>query len=136
MFLPPFLTGLFFSVKLPWNVWMLLPVGFFWLIAGILWWQILDRSQQFGVTPDTVVTGSVSFSPRKKKLFEPERRSFEFRNDAFGNAFAELNRAKLWDPYSPQAIAAKSNRAILQYIGIGLLIVFAIYSLLYGGWEE
>lgn len=136
MFLPPFLTGLFFFVKLPASVWMLLPVGLFWSIAGILWLQILNRSHQFGVAPDTIVTGSVNFTSRKKKLFEPERRRFEFRNDAFGAAFAEVNRAKLWDPRSPQAIAAKSNRAILKNIGIGLLILFAIYSLLNDGGSE
>jgi hypothetical protein len=136
-FIFPFLTTLFFFSKVLEDVarlkferalFMMAPVTLFGSIAGVLWWQILSKSQKYSVPPDTIVSGSLSFSSRKKKLFEPERRRFEFRNEAFANAFLEANRERLWDPRSPTAIHARSNRAILQYAAIVVFVAFAIWA--------
>jgi hypothetical protein len=138
-FIGPFLVTLFFVSKVLEDVarlrferalFMMAPVTLFGLIAAVLWWQILSKSQKYSVPPDTIVSGSLSFSSRKKKLFEPERRRFEFRNEAFAAAFVEANRARLWDPRSPEAINARSNRAMLQWGAIAVFVLFGIWAVI------
>ena len=136
-FIFPFLgTMFFFSIALKdaargnfaRAAFMMAPVVFFGLIAGLLWKQILDKSQQYGVAPATAVSGSFSFSSRKKRLFEPERRRFEFQNEVFARAFVDANRANLWDPRSPQAVNASNTRTLLQYGLIAVVVVFVAWS--------
>jgi uncharacterized membrane protein YeaQ/YmgE (transglycosylase-associated protein family) len=138
-FIFPFLGALFFFSKVLEDAArgnftraavMMAPVLFFGSIAGFLWKQILDTSQQYGIPPDTAVSGSFSFSSRKKRLFEPERRRFEFHNERFAKAFVEANRSNLWDPRSPEAINARNSRTLLQYGLIAVVVLFVAGSVI------
>jgi hypothetical protein len=136
----PSLAFLFFTYKLlvylfqaKWTtaVGMAIPVVLFGGIAGILLSQILSRSRRFGVPPDTSVSGFFTFSRDRKKLFEPSRRRYQFRNAQFAEAFLEANRLIVWDPRSEKAVNAAFYRRILQIAGVfaaGLFILWTIYD--------
>lgn len=135
-FLFPFLAFSFFAGKsleyllqgkLMTAAGMLIPAGFFGLIAGWLGAQLLSRFRHFGVPPDTPVSACFTFSRDRSRLFEPSRRRFRFRNPRFAESFAEINRPKLWDPRSAAASNAAAKRLILYaalIAGVALLLAW------------
>jgi hypothetical protein len=140
-FIFPFLTFLFFAwkmlsfffaAKFSSALTMMIPVGLFGLIAGMLGKQILDQSHRYGIAANTSVSGCFTFSRDRKKLFEPSRRRFRFRNEAFAQAFANLNQDRLWDPRSGAAASASTKRVIFY----GLLIAAGAVLLLWSLWKE
>lgn len=140
-FIFPFLTFLFFAwkalaffleAKFLTALTMMIPVGLFGLIAGLLWKQILDHSHRYGVPANTSVSECFTFSRDRKKLFEPSRRRFRFRNEAFAQAFADFNRDRLWDPRS-DAAASASNKRVIFY---GMLIAAGAVLLLWSLWKD
>src|SRR5205809_6126962 len=115
---------------------MMIPVAFFGLIAGVLGKQILNRSSRYRVPPDTSVSSSFTFTRDRKKMFEPSRRRFQFRNELFAEAFTEVNRDKLWDPRSALAGNAATKRALVYAFAIAAGAVFVLWSIWndwYGG---
>jgi len=140
-FIFPFLTFLFFGwkalsfffrAKFIMALGMMIPVVLFGLIAGVLGKQLLDRAQSYGVPANTSVSGCFTFSRDRKKLFEPPRRRFRFRNAGFAEGFIDANRGNLWDPRSAAAANASTKRVVL----LGLLIAAAIPFVLWSVWNE
>jgi hypothetical protein len=109
---------------------VLLLVGSFF--AGIAWFQrkhVWEKTAHLRVPPQSSVTKAFDFSDDLSEVFESPRFTCTARDPAFAQAFAALNRERIWERSSPLALAErrKANRAM--WIFGAVLLLFALWSL-------
>lgn len=63
----------------------------------------------------TSVLAAANFTDDQSELFEPERRTFTFRDPVFAAQFAALNADRLWDAKAPRARRARWLRKAALY---------------------
>jgi hypothetical protein len=73
-----------------------------------------NETRRFAVPAQTSVTRLFDFSDDLSEPFDLPRRAYTALNPVFGEAFHLLNRDRVWDPASPQAIRASRHRGIVM----------------------
>jgi hypothetical protein len=79
----------------------------------------------FLVAP-TSVLAAADFTDDRAELFEPERRTYTFRDPDFAERFRALNADRVWSGKSPRARWARTARRTV----FGLLLGFGAISVL------
>jgi hypothetical protein len=119
-------------------VFSLLPLGIaFWLLRQS--WNL--RPGQFLPAP-TSITGCVDFGDIASEEYEPPWLRFRFAREDYANAFRLVNEARIWDPGSGEAMAARQKREWnakrnqwLFWCFAGVVLVLSILSWLMG-WDS
>jgi hypothetical protein len=87
-----------------------------------------SETRRFAVPAQTSVTRRFDFSDDLSQQFDLPRRRYTALNPAFGEAFRALNRDRVWDPSSPQAIRASRHRGIVMAILLIVMIIVAFHK--------
>lgn len=87
-----------------------------------------NETRRFAVPAQTSVTRCFDFSDDLSAPFDLPRRSYTALNPAFGEAFHVLNRDRVWDPASPQAIRASRHRGIVMAILLVVMVIVAFHE--------
>lgn len=90
-----------------------------------------SATRHLALVPESAITAAVRFSDDLSSTFEPSWRRFDFAHEDYGRAFADQNRAMLWDRHGSDARRAQSIRFQLQivgYIAVGLLVIYWLYD--------
>lgn len=88
-------------------------------------WLLLGRNAVIPGEP-TSVLAAANFTDDVSELFEPERRTFTFRDPVFAAQFAALNAERIWSGRSPRARWARKARNVV----FGVLLVVGGLALL------
>lgn len=83
------------------------------------------------VPPQSSVTEAFDFSDDVREGFEPHRFVCTIRDGGFAQAFAALNRERLWQADSPKAQAQRrsSNRKFLLLVAVIAVFVLTLFAI-------
>jgi hypothetical protein len=87
-----------------------------------------NETRRFAVPAQTSVTRRFDFSDDLSEPFDLPRRAYTSLNPVFGEAFHSLNRDRVWDPASPQAIRASRHRGIVMAILLVVIVIVAFHE--------
>ena len=73
--------------------------------------------------PPTSVLAAANYTDDESALFEPDRRTYTFRDPVFAAQFAALNANRLWDAKAPRARWARKARKFLM---IAFVVALAV----------
>lgn len=105
------ISGLFFSEALKRLTLVPFFMGCFPLFIGLaLIRPIWQRSRHMSLPRPTEVSLAFDFTPVLSLDHEPSWRAFYFRSPLYAAQFRQLNAAQLWDPQSPAAKSAATQR--------------------------
>jgi hypothetical protein len=99
-------------------------VALFGLVAAGCFYTAYKQTARLAVIPRTSVTSAFDYGADCSGMFEPERHRYWSRNEAFAEAFAEINQKRVWHSRGRAARAAKSKRAAaLVAFGVVIAVV-------------
>jgi hypothetical protein len=87
-----------------------------------------NETRRFAVPDQTSVTRAFDFSDDLSDPFDEPRRIYTSLNPAFAEAFHAVNRDRVWDPSSSQAIRASRHRAIVMALLLVVVIIVAFHE--------
>ena len=87
-----------------------------------------QETRRFAVPAQTSVTRCFDFSDDLSAPFDLPRRAYTSLNPAFSEAFHVLNRERVWNPASPQAIRASRHRGIVMAILLVVIVIVAFHE--------
>jgi hypothetical protein len=87
-----------------------------------------NETRRFAVPVQTSITGAFDFSDDLSDPFDATRRAYTSLNPAFAEAFHVMNRDRVWDPSSPQAIRASRHRGIVMALLMVVIVIVAFHE--------
>jgi hypothetical protein len=87
-----------------------------------------NETRRFAVPVQTRITGAFDFSDDLSEPFDAPRRAYTSLNPAFAEAFHVMNRDRVWNPSSAQAISASRHRGIVMALLLVVVVIVAFHE--------
>jgi hypothetical protein len=103
-------------------------VALAWGITALCSYGLWRQTRHLAVQPPDSITSAIRFTRDQSGLFEPQWRTFTFRNAEYAGHFRRANQSRLWSRAHPGAQRAVVLKYWASWIFAAALIVALIFA--------